>query len=146
MNDMIAIYQTHVQSADKLDERRDASVRSCGGMCVVLTAASVGTFAGLPWLSAALWILLAAVAIGWLAILDSLTAKLTAKNRLLAEMEQHKDMPIAFLTGEREKWDSLAKPPLVKALRRAPWAFIAFAAVGLSALARVAWLTVCVCE
>ena len=130
MNDKLAIYQLHVQSADKLDARRDASVLAYGGMCVVLTPAAVAAFERFPLLSAVLWALLVVVAFAWLATLHSLTAKLTAKNRVLTEMEDNQDVPIAFLTREREHWEAASKPPLDWALQHAPCAFLLFGVVG----------------
>lgn len=142
MDDKLAVYQLHVQSADKLDERRDASVRAYGGLCVVLTAAAAGTVNQFQLLSAVLWGLLVVVAFAWLATLHSLTAKLTTKNRLLTEMEDNHDIPGAFLTRERQHWESLDRPALAKALQRAPWAFLLLGAGGiLGTLAHVAWTT-----
>lgn len=63
MNDKLAICQLRVQSADKLDTRRDASVLAYGGMCVVLTPAAVAAFERFPLLSAVLWALLVVVAL-----------------------------------------------------------------------------------
>ena len=142
MDDKLAIYQLHVQSADKLDERRDTSVRAYGGLCVVLTAAAAGTGAQFQLLSAVLWGLLMVVAFAWRATLQSLTAKLTTKNRLLTEMEDNHDIPGAFLTRERQHWEGLGKPALAEALQRAPWAFLLLGAGGiLGTLAYVAWTT-----
>ena len=131
MNDKVAIYQLHVQSADKLDQRRDASVLAYGGMCVVLTPAAVAAFERLPLLSAALWALLFVVAFAWLATVHSLTAKLTAKNSVLTEMEENQDVPIAFLTRERQHWEDAGTLPLDWALQRAPWAFLLLGVGGL---------------
>ena len=147
MDDKLAIYQLHVQSADKLDERRDASVRAYGGMCVVLTTAAAGTFDRFPLLSAVLWALLVVAALAWIATLHSLTAKLTTKNRLLTEMEANHDIPTAFLTRERQHWETLGRPALAKVLQRAPWAFLLLGAGGiLGTLAHVAWKTLCLCR
>ena len=99
----------HVQSADKLDGRRDASVLAYGGMCVVLTTAAVAAFEPFPLPSAVLWALLAVVAFAWLATLHSLTAKLKAKNRVLTEMEDRQEVPTAFLIRERQHWEGLGK-------------------------------------
>ena len=104
MGDAVAIYQLHVQSADKLDERRDLSTRAYGGMSVVVTAAAAAGLDALPFLSVILWTLLCVVAVAWLATLDALTAKLKAKNLLLAQMEERGDVPITFLTQERQVW------------------------------------------
>ena len=147
MNDKLAIYQLHVQSADKLDERRDASVLAYGGMCVLLTTAAVAAFERFPLPSAVLWALLVVVAFAWLATLHSLTAKLTAKNRVLTEMEDAQEVPTAFLTRERQHWEGLGKPALVRALQRAPWAFLLLGAGGLlGTLASVAWTALCRCR
>ena len=147
MNDKLTIYQLNVQSADKLDERRDVSTRAYGVMCVAVTAASAGTVDVLPLLSAVLWALLCAVATAWLATLDSLTAKLTAKNRLLIEMEERCDVPLAFLTQERRSWEDLRALPLAQALQYAPWAFLVLGVGGLvGTLANVAWTSFCLSQ
>lgn len=140
MDDKLTIYQLNVQSADKLDERRDMSTRAFGAMSVVVTAVAVGALAELPLLSLALCVLLCVVALAWLATIDSLTAKLTAKNQILTQMEAHCDFPFAFLTQERRVWETLRKAPLEKALRCAPWAFLLLGIVGLLGIPPyVAW-------
>lgn len=147
MDDKLVVYQLHVQSADKLDERRDASVRTYGGLCVVLTTAGAGTFDPFPLLATVLWVLLVVVAFAWVATLHSLTAKLTAKNRLLTEMEDNGDVPTKFLTREREHWETRRRPALAKVLQRAPWAFLLLGAGGiLGTLAHFAWTTLCICR
>lgn len=146
MNDKLAIYQLNVQSADKLDERRDLCTRAYGVVSVAVTAASAGTIDTLPFLSAVLWALLCGVAIAWLATLNSLTAKLTAKNRLLTEMEERCDVPVAFLTQERRSWEDLRALPLAKALRSVPWAFLLLGVLGLvGTLGHWAWSSLCLC-
>ena len=52
MDDKLAIYQLHVQSADKLDERCDASVRAYGRLCVIPTTVAVDAFEQFPLPSA----------------------------------------------------------------------------------------------
>ncbi len=131
MNDQLAIYQLNVQSADKLDERRDATTRAHGGICIVVTTAAVSILGHSIHISAVLWGLLLIVAFGWLATLDSLTAKLTAKNRKLAEMERKQHVPTMFLRQERKEWKRLRSGRLQMALKRAPWAFVVFGAGGL---------------
>ncbi len=146
MGNDLAIYQLHVQSADKLDERRDASVRAFGGMCVALTTAAAGTFERLPLLATVLSALLVVVAVAWLATLHSLTAKLTAKNRLLAETERKHQGPTGFLTRERQEWGLIGRTPLAKSLARAPWAFLLLGAASfLGTLAHLAWTECCLC-
>ena len=130
MDEALSIYQLNVQSADKLDERRDAAGRAYGVMCIVLTTAAAGSFEEIPLVSALLWALLAVVALAWRATLRSLNAKLTAKSQLLIEMEENQEVPISFLTRERKKWEELDKSPLQKSLQHAPLAFIILGTCG----------------
>ncbi len=147
MGDKLAVYQVHVQSADKLDERRDASVRAYGGLCVVLTTAGAGVFDPFPLLAAVLWALLVVVAFAWVATLHSLTAKLASKNQLLIEMEASQEVPVAFLTREREHWETRGMPALAKLLQRAPWAFLLLGVGGiLGTIVQFAWTALCICQ
>lgn len=93
MDENLSVYQLNVQSADKLDERRDAAVRAYGGICVAIATAATGLLKAFPVVSAVLWAFLVVVALAWLATLTSLTAKLSAKSDLLAEMEQNQQVP-----------------------------------------------------
>ncbi len=124
MSDQLAIYQLNAQSADKLDERRDATTRAHGGLCIIVATAAVGTLDPYPTVAAVLWAFLVVVALGWLATLQSLTAKLEAKNRLLICMEEDGLVPFEFLTKERNKWESLESKPLQAVLKCAPFAFL----------------------
>lgn len=124
MDKLLAIYQLNVQSADRIDERRDTTTRLHGGMCIFLTSVAVGTFEALPWVSFVLWLFLCTVAYGWLATLDSLKAKLRAKNELLTKMESDQDVPFPFLTKERRKWESYQTKPHQRALKHAPVVFL----------------------
>lgn len=124
MDDNLAIYQLNAQSTDKLDERRDATIRSHGSMCVAIATAATGTFQSYPVVSAVLWVFLVAIALSWLASIVSLTAKLTAKNSLLIEMERDGRVPARFLIQERKRWERLDRTPLQISLRYAPAAFI----------------------
>ena len=145
MADDLAIYQLNAQSADKLDERRDATIRSHGGMSGAVAAAATGTFEALPALSAALWIFLAVIALSWLATLASLTAKLAAKNCLLTKMERDGLVPGRFLIRERKRWKRLGKPPLQKALSRAPGGFLVLGVGGfLATIGRFVWSLSCI--
>jgi len=147
VDEKIAIYQLNLQSADKLDERRDATIRAYGGICVVLTTAAFGKLERLPSLSVVLWALLVVVALAWLSTLRSLTAKLTAKNLMLVEMEDDKEVPTAFLTRERKHWEDHGTPTLFKALQRSPWAFLVLGGGGLlGTLAYVVWTSLCSCR
>ena len=128
MSDELAIYQLNAQSADKLDERRDATTRAHGGLCIVVATAAIGTFDLYPTVAAVLWFFLIVIALGWLATLKSLTAKLTAKNKLLTSMERDGLVPFEFLTKERKKWESLKSKPLQAALKYAPYAFLVLGA------------------
>ena len=140
----LAIYELNAQSADKLDERRDATTRAHGGLCIVVATAAVGAFGSFPSVSAILWAFLFVIALGWLATLNALTAKLSAKHELLIKMEAHQDETCRFLTQEREEWESLKSLPLQKALARAPIAFIVLGAGGLlGTLAHVASKLLC---
>lgn len=124
MNNDIAIYQLNVQSADRLDERRDATTRSHGGMCLVVATGVAGTFDVLPVVSIVLSVALVTIALSWIGVLDSLTAKLIAKKSLLAKMEAEGKVPGNFLLRERESWEEIGKQPLQAALKRAPFIFI----------------------
>ncbi len=128
MSDQLAIYQLNAQSADKLDERRDAATRAHGGLCIVVATAAVGTLDPYPTLAAVLWAFLIVIALGWLATLNSLTAKLRAKSELLTSMEEDGLVPFEFLTKERRKWESLETMPLQRALKYAPSAFLVLGA------------------
>ncbi len=83
------IYQLQVQSADKIDERRDMTTRLYGTLCVAIMAASItiGFIHGFSWASAVLFATVSIVSIGWNYSLKSLRAKLKAKNELLLRME-----------------------------------------------------------
>ena len=131
MDDNLAICQLNAQSADKLDERRDATIRSHGGMCGTIDTAATGMFQSYPVVSAVLWVFLVMIALSWLASIASLTAKLTAKNSLLTEMESGVRVPARFLIQERERWERLDKTPLQIALHNAPAAFILLGSGGL---------------
>ena len=130
MEDDLAMYQLNAQSADKLDERRDATTRSHGGMCVVVAVGAAGTFGTIPLVSEVLCLFLVIIALSWNATLDSLTAKLTAKSSLLAKMEAEGKVPGNFLIRERECWEEIGKRPLQVAARKAPTAFIWLGAAG----------------
>ena len=131
MNDNLAIYQLNAQSADKLDERRDATTRSYGGMCIAVATAATGTVQAYPVVSSVLWAFLVVIALSWLATIASVTAKLTAKNSLLIEMERNGKVPAGFLIQERERWERLEKTPLQNAVRKAPTAFVSLGGCGL---------------
>lgn len=130
MDNDLVIYQLNAQSADKLDERRDATTRSHGGMCVVVATGAAGTFGQFPLVSAVLSLFLVIIALSWSATLDSLTAKLTAKSSLLANMEADGKVPGNFLLRERECWEEIGKRPLHAAAKKAPTAFICLGAAG----------------
>ena len=128
MDDKLAIYQLNAQSADKLDERRDATTRAHGGLCTVAATAAVVTLQDYPAVAAVLWAFVVVIAIGWLATLDSLTAKLQAKNKLLTGMEDDGCVPFKFLTRERKQWETLKSQPLQFALKHAPRTFLVLGA------------------
>ena len=128
MSDHLSIYQLNAQSADKLDERRDATTRTHGGLCIVVATAAVGALDPYPTVAAVLSAFLIVIALGWLGTLKSLTAKLTAKNKLLTSMEEDWLVPFKFLTKERKKWESLESKPLQRALKCAPIAFLVLGA------------------
>ena len=130
MSDDLAIYQLNAQSADKLDERRDATTRAHGGLCIVVATAAVGTADPYPIVAATLWAFLIVIALGWLATLKSLTTKLMAKNTLLTSMEADGLVSFAFLTKERTTWESLKSKPLQCALKYAPIAFLVLGSAG----------------
>ena len=64
----------------------------------------------------------------WRPTLNSLTAKLTAKSKLLTRMEEDGLVPLRFLTEERKQWKSLKNKPLQRALKYAPIAFLVLGA------------------
>ena len=130
MNDDFAIYQLNAQSADRLDERRDAATRAHGGICVAVAAGAAGTFAEWPIVSAVLCIALIIIALSWIAVLDALTAKLIAKNSLLANMEAEGKVPGKFLLRERKCWEEIGKRPLQAVVKKAPTAFVWLGAIG----------------
>lgn len=131
MDNLLTIYQLNAQSADRIDERRDTTTRLYGGMCIFLSAAAMGTFENVPLVSVMLWVLLSVVAIGWLAMLDSLKAKLQAKNELLTKMESDQEIPFQFLTNERRIWETFQTKPLQFALKHAPTSFLVFGLGGM---------------
>ncbi|MDE0373990.1 MAG: hypothetical protein OXI73_15805 [Rhodospirillales bacterium] len=144
MDHQLSIYQINVQSADKLDERRDATTRAYGGLSVVAATAAVSMLQDFPLVSAVLFAFLIAIALSWRATIDSLTAKLAAKNELLTKMEGPQDCPFRFLTQERKAWQALERQPLQKALKRAPHAFLILGTMGLlGTLARITSGIVC---
>ncbi len=144
MSDYFAIYQLNAQSADKLDERRDATTSTHGSLCIAVATAAVGTLVPYPTVAAVLWAFLIVIALGWLATFKALTAKLTAKNKLLTSMEGDGLVPFAFLTEERKTWDSLKSKPLQSALKHAPIAFLVLGSAGfLSTLLAFAVPAVC---
>ena len=102
------IYQLQVQSADKIDERRDMTTRLYGTLCVAIMAASVtiGFIHGFSWASAILFTTVSIVTIGWKYSLKSLSAKLSAKNQLLLRMEKELDLDTRFLNEEQRIWKS----------------------------------------
>ena len=116
----VEIYKTHVQSADKLDERRDTTVRTYGSVCAVIVTVATGIISELPLASLALWVLLIVVASIWTATLGSLTAKLIAKADELREMEKNALVPHQFLTNERERWEAMKTSPLQVVAKQAP--------------------------
>ena len=90
----------------------------------------MGTLDPYPTVAAVLWAFLIVIALGWLATVSSLTAKLTAKNNLLTSMEEDGLVPFEFLTKERKKRESLQSKPLQLALKCAPFAFLVLGAGG----------------
>ena len=54
-DDKIEIYKVHVQSADKLDERRDVTVRTYGGVCGVIAALAASLILEHPVISIIMW-------------------------------------------------------------------------------------------
>ena len=122
------IYRMNAQSADRLDERRDSAARNHAAVNIALTGAAAGTLADYGVLSAVLAALIVVTGISWQATLDSLTAKLKAKNLILTGMEAE-GKAYAFLTKERESWEALGTRPLQKAMKLAPLAFIVIGAV-----------------
>ena len=140
MDDLIEIYKLNAQSADKLDERRDSTIRAYGGMCVVFGTTAVGVVMEFPNVAAGLCFFLIFIGFGWIASLHSLNAKLTAKRDLLIEVEEKLELAVPFLYEERKKWESQKSRPHQRSLRWVPYLFIMFGLVGLAlSLALVDW-------
>ena len=136
------IYKAHVQSADKIDERRDITVRTYGAACVAITAMAFGLVIEYPTLALGLFMALIVLGVLWVGLLGSLTAKLIAKSNLLRAIEQEGEVPLQFLTRERKEWESLDTPPLQTVIKRAPKAFIWIGAIG---ILLVAYCQLCQC-
>ena len=128
-DELLEIYKLTAQSADKLDERRDATVRLYGGMCVVFATTAAGTLLEFPLVSLSVCIFLVLLAFGWILVIRSLSAKLNVKHDLLVRMEL--DFPIQFLTEERKFWESKQIKRHESTLRRAPLLFIFIGAMGI---------------
>lgn len=111
---------------------------------MVAATAAVGMLQDFPLVSAVLFVFLIVIALSWRATIESLTAKLAAKNELLTKMEGPQDCPFRFLTQERKAWQALERQPLQKALKRAPHAFLILGTIGLlGTLARITSGIVC---
>ena len=128
-DDLLEIYKLNAQSADKLDERRDATVRLYGGMCVVFATTAAGTLKEFPIVSVSVCIFLTLLAWGWLATIRSLSAKLTVKHDLLVRME--KNLPFRFLTEETDLWESKGVRRHKSSLSYAPFLFIFLGGMGI---------------
>ena len=129
-DDKIEIYKVHVQSADKLDERRDVTVRTYGGVCGVIVALSASLILEHPVISTIMWVFLFVVALIWKETLSSLTSKLTAKANMLRVMEEQQLVSFQFLIKERAEWEALSKRPLQKVIKYAPNIFMLLGGVG----------------
>ena len=104
----LQIYQAHVQSVDRIDERRDFTTRSYGILCAaILSSASIGVINNLLMVSFILFCTLSIVSIAWQLTLESLTAKLIAKSDELKHVENEYGFRVRFLTEERERWERL---------------------------------------
>ena len=132
-DDKIEIYKVHVQSADRLDERRDVTVRTYGGVCGVIAALSGSLILEHPVISIIMWVFLFTVALVWKETLSSLTSKLTAKANMLRVMEEQQLVSFQFLITERAEWETLSKRPLQKVIKYAPNIFMLLAMVGVGA-------------
>ena len=128
LNEDGEIYRMNAQSADRLDERRDSAARNHAAVGIALTGVAAGALADYALVSAVLGGLIVATGFSWRATLDSLTAKLKAKNQALTRMEAEGKV-YAFLTTERELWEELDTRPLQKAMKLAPWALVVIGAV-----------------
>ena len=130
-DDNIEIYKIHVQSADKIDERRDIAVRTYGGVCGVIVAISASLIMKHPFISIIMWAFLFVVALVWKGTLSSLTSKLTAKANILREMEEQELISFQFLIKERAKWESLKEKPLERVSKNAPTMFMWLGGIGI---------------
>ena len=129
-DDKIEIYKIHVQAADKIDERRDITVRTYGGICGVVAAIAASMILEYPAVSVMLWLFLLIVAFVWKETLSSLTSKLMAKANILREMEEQQLVSFPFLIKERAEWEASGEKPLQKVSKNAPNIFMWFGVVG----------------
>ena len=133
MSENIEIYKAHLQSADKLDERRDATVRTYGSVCVVIVTVAVGL---LPqdhlFASLAMCVLLVLVASIWRETLEVLNAKLTAKSKGLMHMEREELVPFQFLIKENGEWERSKTRRMRVVSKFAPDAFGAVGVLGIT--------------
>ena len=129
--DKIEIYKIHVQAADKIDERRDITVRTYGGICGVIAAIATSMMLKDPAVSVMLWLFLLIVAFVWKETLSSLTSKLMAKATILREMEEQQFVSFPFLIKERTEWEALGKKPLQKVSKNAPIIFMWLGVIGI---------------
>lgn len=124
MSENIEIYKAHLQSADKLDERRDATVRTYGSVCAVVITVTAGLLTqDLLVVSAAMCVLLLLVASIWRETLGALNAKLTAKSKGLMEMEKADLVSFPFLIRESGEWERSKTRRMGVVSRFAPDAF-----------------------
>ena len=127
----IEIYKVHVQSADKIDERRDITVRTYGGICGVIAAIAASMIFEYPTVSVLLWLFLLIVAFIWKETLSSLTSKLIAKAKILREMEKQNLVSYPFLIKERTEWEATGVKPLQIISKNAPKIFMWFGGIGM---------------
>ena len=133
MSENIEIYKAHLQSADKLDERRDATVRAYGSVCAVVVTVTAGLLTqDHPLVSAAMCVLLVLVAWIWRETLGTLNAKLIVKSKGLMQMEREELVPFPFLTRETDEWERSKTRPIQVVSRLAPDAFRVIGVLGIA--------------
>lgn len=119
---LLEVYKLHAELAEQAAAAREGLNKLYTGLVSAIVAASVvlrrvAPHAGATWVLPALGVV---VSLCWTLSLHSMTGRLSAKHRVLAELETR--LPFAFLTREnaefdkggfvRRKWSSSLMPGL----------------------------------
>ena len=129
MSEQLAIYQLNAQPADKLDERRDATTRAHGGLCIVVATAAVAAWRLYPAIAAVLWLLLVVIALGWLANPQFVDGEANREKQALDPHGRRRTRPAAVPHGRAQAVEvpqEQAAP--ARALKCAPIAFLVLGA------------------